>query len=251
MWDQLVDTIIANPYLAVAVLFVLCGLGFPLPEEIVLLAAGYVCHEFPERVELPLMMLWCGGAILVGDGIPYVLGRVFGVRLLRVRWLRLVVTKQRLANFDRWFRRRGDWVILIARFIPGLRVVAFFTAGTMKMSWQRFVCLDGLGILLIVPLLTWLGFHSAEFIGSMITTVQKVERGILWTALGGGVVLALWFWWWRRRRQRPKPPRPTETFVQPTVPVQEPAEPACPPESVGEAPAGEPPRPDAPSDRPI
>jgi membrane protein DedA with SNARE-associated domain len=221
MFDQIVNAITEYPYYGVALVFLLCGIGLPLPEEIGLLAAGYVCAKFPEHASLHWMMLWCAGSILAGDLIPFVLGRVFGVRLLRVRWLRYFVTKQRLAMFDRWFRRRGDLVIVIARFIAGLRVVAFFTAGTMKMPWRRFLLLDGLGIAVLVPLLTWIGFHSAGFIERAISTVQKVERGMLWGSIGGGVVVGLWLWLWQRRRQRRLHRRPAETFVEPQRPVVE------------------------------
>ena len=219
MFDQIVAALNENPYLGVALVFLLCGLGFPLPEEIVLLAAGYVCAKFPEHATLHWMMVWCAGAILTGDLIPFVLGRVFGVRLLRLRWLRYYVTKQRLANFDRWFRKRGDLVIFIARFLAGLRVVAFFTAGSMKMPWRRFLFYDGLGILLIVPLLTWAGFHSASFIESMILTVQRVERGILWGAIGGLLVVGLWWWLWKRRRRLARQQAPRDTFVEPKQPI--------------------------------
>lgn len=222
MFDQIVAALTDNPYLGVALVFLLCGLGFPLPEEIVLLAAGYVCAKFPEHANLPVMMVWCAGAILAGDLIPFVLGRVFGVRLLRLRWLRYYVTKQRLASFDRWFRKRGDLVIFIARFLAGLRVVAFFTAGSMKMPWRRFLLYDGLGIVLIVPVLTWLGFHSAGFIESMITTVQRVERGILWGAIGGLLVLGVWFWLWKRRRRLATQKAPRDTFVEPRQPIADP-----------------------------
>jgi membrane protein DedA with SNARE-associated domain len=228
MFEDIVGTITEYPYLGVALVFLLCGMGLPLPEEIVLLAAGYVCAKFPDKATLHWMMIWCAGAILVGDLIPFVLGRVFGTRLLRLRWTRMLVTKQRLASFDRWFRRRGDMVILIARFLAGLRVVAFFTAGTMKMSWGRFLLLDGAGILLIVPLLTWLGSHSAGVIDEVIAVVQRVERGILWTAVGGGAVLVLWVWLWRRRRRRQRAATPTDTFVQPQRPV------SVPPDGVAE-----------------
>lgn len=216
MFDQLVALIVQYPYLSVATLFVLCGLGLPLPEEIILLAAGYVCATFPEHAELPVMMAWSAGAILTGDLLPYLLGRIFGVRLLRLRWLRYVVTRQRLARFDRWFRRRGDWVVFIARFIPGIRVVAFFTGGTMKMPWQRFLLLDALGIAMSVPLLTWLGFHSAGVIEEVIATVKKVERGILLTTFAGGAAVALVWWLRRRSRQRLlRLTRPTEAIVHP------------------------------------
>jgi len=227
MFEQIVTAMTEYPYLVVGVVFLLCGLGMPLPEEIVLLAGGYFCAKFPDQASLPWMMLWCAVAILMGDLIPFVLGRVFGARLLRLRWMRYLVTKQRLASFDRWFRRRGDLVILIARFLAGLRVVAFFTAGTMKMPWRRFLVLDGLGIVLMVPLLVWLGSRSAGFIDEMIETVKRVERGILWAAVGGGLVIGLWLWIWQRRRRAQRQGRPGEAFVQPQRPIQ--AQPEGPP----------------------
>ena len=219
MFDQIVTAMTEYPYLVVAVVFLLCGLGLPLPEEIVLLASGYFCEKNPDKADLPTMMAVCATAILVGDLVPFVLGRVFGARLLRLRWMRYLVTKQRLASFDRWFRRRGDLVILIARFLAGLRVVAFFTAGIMKMPWRRFLLLDGSGIVLIVPLLTWLGSRSAGFIDEMIQTVQRVERGILWAAIGGGAVVLLWLWLWQRKRRQQRQSRPGEAFVQPQRPI--------------------------------
>lgn len=219
MFDQIVALIAQYPYLSVGTLCVLCGLGLPLPEELILLAAGYVCATFPATAELPVMMAWSAGAILTGDVLPYLLGRIFGVRLLRLRWLRLIVTRQRLARFDRWFRRRGDWVVFIARFIPGIRVVAFFTGGTMKMPLQRFLLLDALGIAMSVPLLTWLGFHSAAVIEQVLAKVHKVERGILWAALGGGALVALVLWLRRRRQMRmQRLLRPTEAIVRPQRP---------------------------------
>jgi membrane protein DedA with SNARE-associated domain len=218
MFEQLVAAMTDYPYLVVGIVFVVCGLGLPLPEEIVLLAAGYFCAKRPDLASLPWMMLWSAAAILAGDLLPFLAGKVFGARLLRLRWMRYLVTKKRLANFDRWFRRRGDLVILIARFVAGLRMVAFFTAGTMKMRWSRFLLLDGLGIGLLVPLLTLLGFHSAGFIDELIVTVAQVERGILWAAIGGGVGLLLWYGLWQRRQQSATT-RPKEAYVEPQRPV--------------------------------
>src|SRR5262245_60971231 len=176
MFDSLVQTITDYPYLGVALVFLLCGIGFPLPEELVLIAAGYVCAKFPDQAQLSWMMLWCGGSILAFDVLPFVLGRTLGARVLRLRWLRLVVTRRRLAEFDRWFRRRGDLVIFFARFLAGIRVIAFFTAGVMKMRWRRFLMLDGLGIVIIVPLMVWLGHRGAGVIDDVIARVKQVER---------------------------------------------------------------------------
>jgi membrane protein DedA with SNARE-associated domain len=221
-FDELTQLITDYPYIGVAAIFLLCGLGLPLPEEIVLLAAGFVCAKYPDHAKLLPMMGWCATAILVGDMIPFLLGRTFGVRLLRLRWLRYLITKQRLVTFDRWFRRRGDMVIVISRFLAGLRMVAFFTAGAMKMRWSRFLLLDGLGIVLIVPLLTWIGFSSAGFIEEVIAWVEKIERGLLWGTVSGSLLLAGGLWLWRRRRQQKQRSEMTEEFVQPKKPVNEP-----------------------------
>jgi membrane protein DedA with SNARE-associated domain len=219
MFDQLVQAITDYPYLGVALVFVLCGIGLPLPEELALIAGGYVCAKFPEKAQLHWMMLWCAGGILTGDFLPYLLGRVFGTRVLRLRALRLIVNKSRLAQFDRWFRRRGDLVIFIARFVPGIRVVAFFTAGTMKMLLRRFLLLDALGIGVSVPVLVFLGNRGAGVIDRVIERVQQVERGIVWSVGAGVILLGLWFWMARRRRQRLRlMATPAETFVEPQVP---------------------------------
>ncbi|MGC6488627.1 MAG: DedA family protein [Planctomycetota bacterium] len=247
----IIQTITDYPYIGAAAVFLLCGLGFPIPEEIVLLAAGFVCAQFPDKAQLLPMMGWCAGAIVVGDMIPFALGKVFGVRLLKLRWLRFLITKQRLAVFDHWFRRRGDLVIVISRFIPGLRVVAFFTAGAMKMRSTRFLLLDGLGIALIVPLLTWVGFRSAGFIEEAFATVQQVERGLLWAVVGLALALAVWLWVWKRRRSQQQRDALTEAFVQPKTPVQgPPASPDGPlPDDLAGADAGEP-RPDGTEPQP-
>jgi membrane protein DedA with SNARE-associated domain len=250
MFDfDLIQILTDYPYLGVAAVFLLCGLGLPLPEEIVLLVAGFVCAKYPEHAELLPMMGWCASAILVGDMIPFLLGRIFGVRLLRLRWLRYVITKRRLATFDRWFRRRGDMVIVISRFLAGLRMVAFFTAGAMKMRWSRFLLLDGLGIVLLVPLLTWLGYTSAGLIEEMIETVQKVERGLLWGSIAGTLVLAGCLWWWRRRRQLRQRSEMKEAFVQPQKPIQGPAG-SSPEEQSAEEVAGDTPPSETKSDAP-
>jgi membrane protein DedA with SNARE-associated domain len=214
MFDWLVATFTDYPHVGVAVVCLLCGLGLPLPEELVLISAGYVC--FKGLTGLPSMMGACAAAILIGDLMPFMLGRVFGTRLLRLRPMRLLVNKRRLSMFDRWFRRRGDLVIFFARFVTGLRIVAYFTAGTMKMSTVRFIMLDLIGIAIVVPLLVGLGYSSGQIIDEAIDKAHRAERWILLTALACGILFAAWYAMRRRRRQTA--PAPSDTYVGPSLP---------------------------------
>ncbi len=163
------------------------------------------------------MIAVCIASILAGDLIPFTLGRAFGPRLLRLRFLRFVVSRQRLANFDRWFRRRGDLVIFFARFVPGLRTVAYFTAGTMRMQWLRFLTLDVAGILLVAPLFAVIGYWSGEYIDDAITKIKTWERGILITVVVVGTIAGSWYWVRRRRARQLMVEGRREAYVEPTV----------------------------------
>ena len=128
-----------------------------------------------------------------------------------------MITPERLARFDVWFRRRGDAVVFLSRFVPGLRLVSFFTAGSMKMSWLRFLALDGGGILLVAPTFVWIGHRFGGSIEAAVAWVQRVERGILIAALAIGAVIGVWYWLRWRRRQRALVGGPVEAYVEPST----------------------------------
>ncbi|MDP6928073.1 MAG: VTT domain-containing protein [Planctomycetota bacterium] len=215
MFDWLVEIFTNYPYMGVAAIYLLAGLGFPLPEELVAISAGYIC--FKDLADPLPMMATCAASILAGDVIPFTLGRIFGSRLLRLRPFRLLITHQRLATFDTWFRRRGDLVIFFARFFPGLRIVAYFTAGTMKMRWRRFLTLDLLGILLVVPLFVWVGMEFGSIIDEVVEQMQKLERGLLITLIAAGIIVITTYWLRRRRRRKALLAEgPSETYVEPS-----------------------------------
>lgn len=242
MFDSLVDLFSAYPYLGVTLMFLICGCGLPLPEEIVLVAAGYTC--FKGLADVKTMMLVCVGAILLGDVIPFALGRWLGLPLLRLKPVRMIITTERLARFHRWFRRRGTLVIFISRFIAGIRVVAYFTAGTMKTSWSRFILIDLCGIMLLVPPLVFVGYRFGGTIDDAIAAVKTAERGILWSAAVGAVGLGLWYWLRRRRRRKALVGTLKETFVEPRSPVRksDASGPVAAPEAKSENPADAPDR---------
>jgi len=157
-----------------------------------------------------------------------------------LRWMRFIINRERLAMFDRWFRRRGDMVVVIARFIPGLRVVAFFTGGTMRMRWMRFLILDGCGILLVAPTFVFVGWHFGNEIEDTILALRKIEQSILWGLLGLSVLLACWYWLRLRARRNRLVGGTRETFVEQTkAPSPDTTEATSPASEAGPEPASE------------
>lgn len=138
----------------------LCGLGLPAPEETFLIAAGFLLHK--GNVEFLPITLLCSLAILLGDSVPYFLGRRYGMQALEIPWVARVLHPERFQRFRLRFAEHGNWAIFACRFLPMLRIPGYFIAGTMGMRFSRLLVLDSLGVVLTVPLSIYLGKLLAE-----------------------------------------------------------------------------------------
>src|SRR6266568_1395525 len=65
--------------------------------------------------------------ILAGDSVIYWLGRRLGYRIAEFRLLRRLVPPDKLQEVEKRLRRRGKVVVVIARYLPGLRAPTYFT----------------------------------------------------------------------------------------------------------------------------
>jgi hypothetical protein len=92
------------------------------------------------------------------------------------------------------FHRYGVLVLLFARFLPTIRAPIFIMAGTMRVSFARFVVADGLyaipGVSLLFGLSYWLGNQFRDLVSKQIEKVDKL-RPFLILALIAGVVAYL------------------------------------------------------------
>jgi membrane protein DedA with SNARE-associated domain len=203
---QFVDQYFARfHYLAPFVVLLLCGVGLPLPEEVTLLGCGGLLYE--GHVSFVAISLVCGLAILIGDSVPYWLGRHWGMRALEKRWVRRVLHPELFARFEARFQRHGNWAIFACRFLAGLRIPGYFIAGTMGMSYVRFLVLDALGVLISVPTSIWLG---KLFFGK-IDELQRYNKNLHhWLGyLAAALVLVIVVRWFLRRSSG-APPRPPD-----------------------------------------
>lgn len=150
-------------YFGPFVVLLACGMGLPIPEEVTLLACGYLVYQ--EIVSYWPITLVCSAAILLGDSVPFWLGRIYGMRALRISWVRPILHPERFAKIERRFRQHGNWATFAFRFFAGVRIPGYFVAGTLGMSYSRFLLLDALGVLISVPISIWFGkLLSAEII---------------------------------------------------------------------------------------
>jgi membrane protein DedA with SNARE-associated domain len=133
----------------------LCGLGLPVPEDIVLIAAGAL-GEIDGRSWIQVSALMYAG-VMAGDSIIFLAGRFLGQRLMATKWFLRYFSAAKQARVEAQFERFGSMVLFVGRFLPGLRAPIFFTAGSLKTRYLKFFFFDGLAALVSVPFFVWLG----------------------------------------------------------------------------------------------
>jgi membrane protein DedA with SNARE-associated domain len=167
--EQLSGQSLAYGGTVVFLILLLCGFGLPMPEDVVLVTGGVIAWLASplEQVSLRAMlhhralaaMVVIGvGGILAGDSAIYWLGRRLGSHIAEHRLLRRIVPPEKMERVETLLRRRGKIVVMVARFLPGLRAPTYFTVGHARLPYWQFVLFDGLAALVSAPLWVCLGF---------------------------------------------------------------------------------------------
>jgi membrane protein DedA with SNARE-associated domain len=180
---------------------ILCGLGLPLPEDIVLFASGFAGARAGFSVAHVAAIMYFG--ILAGDTATYCLGRYFGRTALESRFGRFVFPTERKEKAENMFHKYGNWVIFVGRFLPGLRAPIFFTAGTMRYSIFKFLFMDGFAALVSAPLFVWFGHWAASKYASDSGELEKILGQSKMVVLGAAVagIIVLWLFLKFRKKQ--------------------------------------------------
>jgi membrane protein DedA with SNARE-associated domain len=197
---QLSATAPLMPYLVVIGIFFLTGFGLPFPEDIPIIAAGYVCAV--GYADPWLMFPVVFGSILGSDAIVFFLGRKYGHHVPRLPLLRRYLSEKRLGRTEAMLHAHGGKFMFAARFLPGLRTPAIFTAGSFKVPYWRFLLYDGAAAAVSVPTIFFLAFIFSEHLDRVRHWIEngQVTAIVVIVALVAGVVAIKLFM--RRRAAR-------------------------------------------------
>jgi membrane protein DedA with SNARE-associated domain len=140
---------------AVFFLMVLESACLPVPSEVIMLFAGYLVSTDQMTLTQAVVAGTLGN--VVGSWIAWGLG-FFGGRVLLERHGRWVhITPARLNMADRWFERRGERIVFIARCLPIIRTFISLPAGIARMPFWRFTIYTAAGSFIWVLALALIG----------------------------------------------------------------------------------------------
>jgi len=166
-------------YLGVFIYFALLSYIIWIPEEIVLLAIGYMA-SVNGLEPWPALSAAIAGA-LMGDNLLFYLSRHGSPRLRRFEHK---LSSGRVSKYRKLLEDHIGKTIIFSRFIAGLRFVGPYMAGTHKVSWKKFFVMNALAGIIVGVVFLLVGYHYEYQISRIITEIGYVRHIIFTVAVG-------------------------------------------------------------------
>ncbi|MEO6420039.1 MAG: DedA family protein, partial [Polyangiaceae bacterium] len=137
-------------YAGIALLMGIESACIPLPSELIMPYAGAMSDPGVNaalastfHIDLPMFNIWIAalaGAIgcNLGSEVAYWVGATGGRKAIEKYGRFVLVSPHELQIADRWFEKRGEIIILIARLLPVIRTFIAFPAGVARMNRTKF-----------------------------------------------------------------------------------------------------------------
>lgn len=197
MSHEFVSLIAQYGLLVVALNVLVDQIGLPVPAMPTLIVAGAMAAA--GRLSIGPLFAWSVVACVVPDCGWYLIGKAYGIRVLktlcRISLEPDSCVSQTQSRFERW----GINSLMVAKFVPGLAIIAPPLAGAMRVGWLRFVALSTVGAAI------WVGFGLAagvlfrSQIEVLLTRLTRIGN-IAGIALGVALAAYILYKWWERLR---------------------------------------------------
>jgi len=171
----------------VVVLMAIESACIPLPSELIMPLAGWMLIEKQSLPAIYTLLAGVYGALgcVIGSVVAYGVGMWGGRPLLEKYGKYILVSNHDLDLADRWFEKRGDWIIFGSRLLPVVRTFISLPAGIARMHFVKFVIYTFLGSVPWCAGLAYGGYRLGEHWEQLRTAMRPFDPII------GALIIAL------------------------------------------------------------
>jgi membrane protein DedA with SNARE-associated domain len=174
-------------------------LGTALEGETTLALAGLAAHR--GYLALPWVIAVAAAGGFLGDQIYFLVGRRYGPGVL-TRFPKLAPGVERVT---RALDRYGALIVVLVRFMYGLRTAGPIAIGMTGMHWPRFALFNALGAAAWAALVGSLGYVLGDALTLVLGDLKHIEEWVFGALAVAGIAAALIV---RAKRRAANPPRP-------------------------------------------
>ncbi|MCR4439108.1 MAG: DedA family protein [bacterium] len=163
-------------------------IGVMLQGELPVLLGGFLIHQgYFDWVPL---IFWASLATALGDQLYFSLARWQGRR-----WLaRFFASSKKLCQAEEVIQRHGALIVLLMRFLYGLRPFLPGVLGLSRVGFWQFTLLNSVGACLWAGLFAAIGYVVGDGASLVAANLRALERGILFGTISLSLILALVRW---------------------------------------------------------
>jgi len=164
----------------------------PFPGDTIILGGGYLVGV--GRLHFLGALLSTAAGSLGGASLLYLLGLTKG-RPFFQRGKHPFFSPERLQRVEGWFERHGEKVVLVSRFLAGVRSLVAICAGIGRMRYGMFLAFSLVSISVWNSFLLFLGLGLGQN-WERVARLFRFYNGLIVVV----VVLFVLFWYLKRRR---------------------------------------------------
>lgn len=184
-------------YLGIIICLILGIVGLPLPDEVLMMFAGYMVQSGELSYVFTLIVSFA--ASLIGMSISFWIGSKFGYPLLHRFGPKLHISRERLERAEIWFQKYGKFAVFIGYFLPGIRHLTAYLSGIGHWKYSTFITNAAYGAVVWVVTFVSIGYYLGQ---DWLVFSQMLHRNVLvivMVALIAAAIL-LAFQWIKRRK---------------------------------------------------
>jgi membrane protein DedA with SNARE-associated domain len=157
----------------------------PYPGDTVTFVGGYLAGT--GRLTFPLVFVSAGLGCLAGAMLLYLLGRSKGRKafLKNGRW---ILDKEHLKKVEIWFKKYGEKVLVLSRFLTGVRSVVALAAGVGNVSARKMIIYTSISIVLWNGIIVFSAFKVQRNWREILDMIQIYNKIVLAIVVLVGIV---------------------------------------------------------------
>ncbi|MDR0690764.1 MAG: VTT domain-containing protein [Streptococcaceae bacterium] len=179
----------------IAIIFIETGIViFPfLPGDSILFFAGSLAALKSSEVSVWFLIISLSITAFIANMLNFELGKRFGESLPRHPKFSKFLKPKHIEEAHKFFKKYGTFAVFLGRFMPIIRTIVPFTAGSSFMPYKKFVTFNFLGGV------TWVVLSvGAGFLFGQVSFVKKhfeaIMLAIIFISLLPAVIMAAKRW---------------------------------------------------------
>ena len=198
--DEALQYLLRHEYPILFLWIFLEQIGLPLPAMPMLIAAGALAGE--KKLQLHIAIEIAFAAAILGNLLWYQVGRMRGKSVPALLCRMSITPESCIRRTADLFSRHGGKSLLVAKFIPGLSLMAAPMSGAFRMTVPGFLLYNAIGTLLWVAVFSGIGYLFHDQIERLFQEFLRLGSYLLVLLPGAAGAYFAWKFIQRRRFMR-------------------------------------------------